>query len=54
MSVNGRGSGKCDNCGSNGSLYKCNKCGDERCWSCIQKIGGLPTGSEPCTICGKR
>ena len=34
------GTGKCPNCGTTASLFKCKRCNDIRCWSCLQKIGG--------------
>ena len=52
MSVNSNGSGKCSVHGSNGSFYRCNKCGDTRCWSCLMKLGGSP--NKPCVICGNK
>lgn len=46
--ITSNGSGKCPVHGGTGSLYKCKKCGDVRCWSCLQKIGGA---NKPCAIC---
>ena len=48
--ITSNGSGKCPAHGGTGSLYKCKKCGDVRCWSCLQKIGGA---NKPCAICSK-
>ena len=48
--ITSNGSGKCPVHGGSGSLYKCKKCGDVRCWSCLQKIGGA---NKPCAICSK-
>ena len=54
MAVTPRGSGICPVCSKNGSLRKCNKCGDERCVKCTAKLLGSGYGTKPCIVCGKK